>query len=83
MILKKLNLIIQKYCSIKCACGNVIIELYPEISPNGVKRFITLVKSKAYDDIAFHRVIKDTLCTGWRFRIWKKRKYRLWKNWNR
>ena len=42
-------------------CGNVIIELYPEISPNGVKRFITLVKSKAYDDIAFHRVIKDTL----------------------
>tara|TARA_B100001113_G_C20959325_1_gene556753 strand:- start:173 stop:817 length:645 start_codon:yes stop_codon:yes gene_type:complete len=42
-------------------CGNVIIELYPEISPNGVKRFITLVKSKAYDDVAFHRVIKDTL----------------------
>ncbi len=43
------------------SCGNVIIELYPEISPNGVKRFITLVKSKAYDNIAFHRVIKDTL----------------------
>ena len=42
-------------------CGNVIIELYPEVSPNGVKRFITLVKSKAYDDIAFHRVIKNTL----------------------
>ena len=42
-------------------CGNVIIELYPEISPNGVKRFTTLVKSKAYDGVAFHRVIKDTL----------------------
>ena len=42
-------------------CGNVIIELYPEISPNGVERFITLVKSKAYDDVAFHRVIKDVL----------------------
>jgi len=42
-------------------CGNVIIELYPEISPNGVKRFVTLVKSKAYDDVAFHRVIKNTL----------------------
>ena len=42
-------------------CGNVIVELYPEISPNGVKRFITLVKSKAYDDVAFHRVIKDAL----------------------
>ena len=43
------------------SCGNVIIELYPEVSPNGVKRFITLVKSKAYDDVAFHRVIKNTL----------------------
>ena len=42
-------------------CGNVIIELYPEISPNGVKRFITLVNSRAYDDVAFHRVIKDVL----------------------
>ena len=42
-------------------CGNVIIELYPHVSPNGVKRFITLIKSKAYDDIAFHRVIKNAL----------------------
>jgi len=42
-------------------CGNVIIELYPDISPNSVKRFKTLVESKAYDDVAFHRVIKDTL----------------------
>ena len=42
-------------------CGNVIIELYPDISPEAVKRFKELVKSKAYDDIAFHRVIKDTL----------------------
>jgi cyclophilin family peptidyl-prolyl cis-trans isomerase len=42
-------------------CGNVIIELYPEISPEAVKRFKELVRSKAYDDIAFHRVIKDTL----------------------
>jgi len=42
-------------------CGNVIIELYPEISPNGVERFKTLIKSKSYDNIAFHRVIKDKL----------------------
>ena len=42
-------------------CGNVIIELYPDISPNGVERFKTLTKSKAYDDVAFHRVIKDKL----------------------
>ena len=43
------------------SCGNVIIELYPDISPNAVKRFRTLVESNAYDDIAFHRVIKETL----------------------
>ena len=42
-------------------CGNVIIELYPDISPNAVKRFKTLIKSNAYDDVAFHRVIKDKL----------------------
>ena len=42
-------------------CGNVIIELYPDVSPNGVERFKTLIKSKAYDDVAFHRVIKNKL----------------------
>ena len=42
-------------------CGNVIIELYPEISPKGVERFKTLIESKSYDDVAFHRVIKDKL----------------------
>ena len=42
-------------------CGNVIIELYPNISPKAVKRFKKLVRAEAYDDIAFHRVIKDTL----------------------
>jgi cyclophilin family peptidyl-prolyl cis-trans isomerase len=42
-------------------CGNVIIELYPQISPNAVQRFKKLVGSKAYDNSAFHRVIKDTL----------------------
>tara|TARA_E500000331_G_scaffold352530_1_gene401325 strand:- start:1784 stop:2428 length:645 start_codon:yes stop_codon:yes gene_type:complete len=42
-------------------CGNVIIELYPEISPNSVKRFRNLIESGAYNNIAFHRVIKDTV----------------------
>jgi cyclophilin family peptidyl-prolyl cis-trans isomerase len=42
-------------------CGNVIIELYPNISPNAVKRFVTLIRSNAYKNIAFHRVIENKL----------------------
>ena len=42
-------------------CGNVIIELYPNISPNGVQRFINLIRSDAYENVAFHRVIKNKL----------------------
>ena len=42
-------------------CGNIIIELYPEISPNGVERFKKLINLKSYDNVAFHRVIKDKL----------------------
>ena len=42
-------------------CGNVIIELYPNISPNAVQRFKTLIKSGAYNNIAFHRVVENRL----------------------
>jgi len=42
-------------------CGNIIIKLYPEISPKSVQRFKMLIESSKYDDIAFHRVIKNVL----------------------
>ena len=42
-------------------CGNVIIELYPKISPNSVKRFKMLIESSEYDNVAFHRVIENFL----------------------
>mgnify|MGYP001430270270 CR=1 FL=1 len=42
-------------------CGNVVIELYPSISPNSVERFKMLIKSAEYDNVAFHRVIKNVL----------------------
>ena len=42
-------------------CGNVVIELIPEISPKSVKRFKNLVKNKEYDNIAFHRVVEGFL----------------------
>ena len=42
-------------------CGNVIIELYPDVSPNAVERFKALIRANRYDDVAFHRVIKNKL----------------------
>ena len=42
-------------------CGNVIIELYPNISPNSVKRFKMLINLGKYNNVAFHRVIKNVL----------------------
>jgi len=42
-------------------CGNVVIELYPNISPNSVERFKKLVKKKEYDNVAFHRVVENFL----------------------
>ena len=51
----------QNIAILNAPCGNVIIELYPEISPNSVKRFKKLIISGAYKDIAFHRVIENKL----------------------
>jgi len=42
-------------------CGNVIIELYPDVAPNSVKRFKMLINLGKYNDVAFHRVIKNVL----------------------
>ena len=42
-------------------CGNVVIELFPNISPNSVERFKKLIKNKEYDNVAFHRVVENFL----------------------
>ncbi len=42
-------------------CGNVIIQLYPNISPNSVSRFKMLINNDEYNNVAFHRVIKNVL----------------------
>jgi peptidyl-prolyl cis-trans isomerase A (cyclophilin A) len=55
-------------------CGNVIIELYPEISPNGVERFKKLINLKAYDNVAFYRVIKEKLVQAGDLEFGKKDK---------
>ena len=42
-------------------CGNVIIELEPELSPNAVKRFKYLIEKGSYNHSAFYKVVKNTL----------------------
>ena len=42
-------------------CGLVVIELYPQTSPQAVERFKFLVNKGLYDNSAFYKVIEDTL----------------------
>ena len=45
--------------------GDVIkAELYPEIAPNTVNNFISLVKKGFYDGLIFHRVINGFMIQG-------------------
>jgi peptidyl-prolyl cis-trans isomerase B (cyclophilin B) len=39
-------------------------ELYPEIAPNTVNNFISLVQKNFYDGIIFHRVIRGFMIQG-------------------
>lgn len=45
--------------------GDVIkAELYPEIAPNTVNNFISLINSSFYDGLIFHRVISGFMIQG-------------------
>ncbi|MGN0513982.1 MAG: peptidylprolyl isomerase [Lachnospiraceae bacterium] len=47
------------------ANGNIMkAELYPEIAPNTVRNFISLVKKGFYDGLTFHRVIAGFMIQG-------------------
>lgn len=43
---------------------SITIELYPEIAPNTVNNFISLIKKKFYDGLSLHRVIADFMIQG-------------------
>lgn len=45
--------------------GDVMkVELYPEVAPNTVNNFISLVKKGYYDGLIFHRVIRGFMIQG-------------------
>lgn len=51
--------------SIEMESGNKIkLELYPEIAPNTVNNFVSLVKKGFYNNTIFHRVIPSFMIQG-------------------
>jgi len=43
---------------------SIVIELYPEIAPNSVNNFISLINKGYYDGLTFHRVIPGFMIQG-------------------
>ncbi|MCX8130562.1 MAG: peptidylprolyl isomerase [Clostridia bacterium] len=51
--------------TIEMESGNSIkIELYPEIAPNTVRNFVSLIQKGFYDGLIFHRVIPGFMIQG-------------------
>ena len=44
--------------------GSVVMELYPDIAPNTVNNFISLIKSGFYDNNSFHRLMPGFVLQG-------------------
>ncbi len=44
--------------------GVIKLELYPEIAPNTVNNFLSLIKKGHYDGLTFHRVIPGFMIQG-------------------
>ena len=44
--------------------GTIEAELYPHIAPNTVNNFISLANSGFYDNLTFHRIVKDFVIQG-------------------
>lgn len=44
--------------------SKIKVELYPDIAPNTVKNFISLVQKNFYDGLIFHRVIPGFMIQG-------------------
>ena len=44
--------------------GKMVAELYPEVAPNTVSNFISLVQKGFYDGLIFHRVIPGFMIQG-------------------
>lgn len=44
--------------------SEIKVELFPEVAPNTVNNFITLIEKEFYDEVTFHRVIPEFMIQG-------------------
>lgn len=50
--------------TMETTAGVIKAELYPEIAPNTVNNFISLIQKGFYDGLTFHRVIENFMIQG-------------------
>ena len=63
--LKEIQIMANPIVTITMTDGSVMkAELYPEVAPNTVNNFISLVKKGFYDGLVFHRVIRGFMIQG-------------------
>ena len=61
----EVNMAQNPVVTIEMENGDIIkAELYPEIAPNTVSNFVSLVKKGYYDGLIFHRVINGFMIQG-------------------
>lgn len=44
--------------------GSIVIELYPDVAPNTVNNFISLIKNEFYDNNTMHRLVPGFVLQG-------------------
>ncbi len=49
---------------LRTSCGEIVIELDPELSPETVNSFVFLARLGFYDGQVFHRIVKDFVIQG-------------------
>lgn len=54
----------QYFATLKTNYGDIKLELFPQEAPLAVNNFVFLARQKFYNDLTFHRVIKDFMIQG-------------------
>lgn len=58
------NAMTNQIITIETSAGNIELELYPKDAPLAVENFTKLAEAGFYNDVIFHRVIKDFMIQG-------------------